>query len=50
VPSLDLLVELSRKLSATPDCLLTGREITPLDATGEIRSVATSTRRLRPSL
>jgi transcriptional regulator with XRE-family HTH domain len=38
VPSLELLVGLSRKLGVTADHLLTGRDSTPLDVTGAIRS------------
>jgi transcriptional regulator with XRE-family HTH domain len=38
VPSLDVLVNLSRKLGVTTDYLLTGQDMTPLDAVGSIRA------------
>jgi hypothetical protein len=38
VPSLDLVVGLSRKLGVTTDYLLTGLEKAPLDAIGAIRA------------
>jgi transcriptional regulator with XRE-family HTH domain len=38
VPSLDVLVNLSRRLGVTTDYLLTGHEMTPLDAAGAIRA------------
>jgi transcriptional regulator with XRE-family HTH domain len=38
VPSLDVLVNLSRKLGVTTDFLLTGQDTTPLDAVGAIRA------------
>jgi transcriptional regulator with XRE-family HTH domain len=38
VPSMELVVGLSRKLGVTTDYLLTGRETAPLDATGAIRA------------
>jgi transcriptional regulator with XRE-family HTH domain len=38
VPSLDLVVGLSRKLGVTTDYLLTGQEKAPLDAIGAIRA------------
>jgi transcriptional regulator with XRE-family HTH domain len=37
VPSLDLLVRLSRRLGVSTDYLLTGRETTPLAIAGAIR-------------
>lgn len=37
-PSLDVLVNLSRKLGVTTDFLLTGQDTTPLDAVGAIRA------------
>lgn len=38
VPSLDVLVGLSRRLGVTTDYLLTGHDMTPLDAAGAIRA------------
>jgi hypothetical protein len=38
VPSLDVLLNLSRRLGVTTDFLLTGQETTPLDAIGAIRA------------
>jgi len=38
VPSLDVLLNLSRRLGVTTDYLLTGHEMTPLDAAGAIRA------------
>jgi transcriptional regulator with XRE-family HTH domain len=38
VPSLDLLIRLSRRLGVSTDYLLTGRETTPLGIDGAIRS------------
>jgi transcriptional regulator with XRE-family HTH domain len=37
VPSLELLVRLSRRLGVSTDYLLTGHETTPADITGAIR-------------
>ena len=37
VPSLDLLVRLSRRLGVSTDNLLTGRETAPVDIAGAIR-------------
>jgi transcriptional regulator with XRE-family HTH domain len=37
-PSLNLLVNISRRLGVTTDHLLTGHEATPLDAAGAIRA------------
>jgi transcriptional regulator with XRE-family HTH domain len=37
-PSVQTLSRLSRRLGVTTDYLLTGRETTPLDATGAIRA------------
>ena len=38
-PSLEMLLKLSERLGVTTDYLLTGRERTPLDATGALRAV-----------
>ncbi len=38
VPSLEVLVNLGRRLGCTTDYLLTGHETIPLDATGAIRA------------
>lgn len=38
VPSLELLVRLSRRLGVSTDYLLTGRETAPVDVAGAIRS------------
>ena len=37
-PSVETLLKLSQRLGVTTDYLLTGREMTPLDATGAIRA------------
>lgn len=37
VPSLDLLIELSRRLGVSTDYLLTGEDVAPLGITGAIR-------------
>jgi transcriptional regulator with XRE-family HTH domain len=37
VPSLDLLIRLSRRLGVSTDYLLTGRETAPVDPAGAIR-------------
>jgi transcriptional regulator with XRE-family HTH domain len=37
-PSVETLLKLSRRLGVTTDYLLTGRQTTPLDATGAIRA------------